>query len=145
MDIGYATARDKAGWWSLWQAYLDFYNQPLPDEISDLTFGRFLDPHEPMVLLVARDGDDIVGFAALVEHRSTWARNGYVYLEDLFVAESVRGKGAGRKLIEATVDHAKSRHCERVYWVTHDHNATARALYDKVASLPGLTTYFADM
>ena len=43
MDIGYATATDKAGWWPLWQAYLEFYNHPLPDEISDLTFGRCLD------------------------------------------------------------------------------------------------------
>lgn len=145
MDIGYATVGDKSGWWPLWQAYLDFYSHPLPDEISDLTFGRCLDLHEPMVMLVARDEGRVVGFAALVEHRSTWATNGYVYLEDLYVAESARGKGVGRKLIEATVDHAKSRHCERVYWVTHETNAQARALYDKVASLPGLTTYFANM
>jgi GNAT superfamily N-acetyltransferase len=80
-----------------------------------------------------------------VEHRSTWAKNGYLYLEDLFVADSVRRRGVGRKLIEATIEHAKSRHCERVYWVTHDTNVRARALYDKVASLPGLTTYFANM
>ncbi len=145
MDIGYATAKDKAGWWPLWQAYLDFYKHPLPDEISDLTFGRFLDPREPMVLLVARDEGDIVGFAAVVEHRSTWARTGYVYLEDLFVAESVRGKGVGRKLIEAVIQHAKDQHCERVYWVTNESNAQARLLYDQVADLPGVATYFARM
>ncbi len=144
MDIGYATAKDKAGWWPLWQAYLEFYKHPLPDEISDLTYGRCLDPHEPMVMLVARDGGTVLGFAALVEHRSTWAKTGYVYLEDLYVADSARGRGVGRKLIEAAVEHARRRHCERVYWVTHETNAQARLLYDKVASRPGLTTYFAN-
>ncbi|MBW8734849.1 MAG: GNAT family N-acetyltransferase [Asticcacaulis sp.] len=143
MDIGYATATDKAGWWPLWQAYLEFYRQPLPDAVSDLTFGRFLDPHEPMVLLVARDEGTIVGFAAVIEHRSTWAQTRYAYLEDLFVAESVRGKGVGRKLIAAVITHAKAGHCERVYWVTHDNNKQARALYDQMADQAGLVTYFA--
>lgn len=145
MDIGYATATDKAGWWPLWQAYLDFYGHPLPDAASDLTFGRFLDPHEPMVLLVAREQGQVVGFASVIEHRSTWARTCYAYLEDLFVADHARGRGVARKLIEGVVAHAKSEHCERVYWVTHEANTPARALYDKVAELPGLITYFARM
>jgi hypothetical protein len=31
--------------------------------------------------------------------------------------------------------------CTRVYWLTQEHNATARALYDKVAANSGFTVY----
>ncbi len=145
MDTRPATGQDKAAWLPLWQAYLVFYNHVLSDEITDQTWERFLDPAEPMALYVAVEGGRVVGFASLVVHRSTWAGTHYVYLEDLFVDETVRGKGVGRALIAAVVDHARSIAAERVYWVTHDHNATARALYDKVADLPGLVTYTARM
>ena len=62
IETAYATAHDKADWLPLWQAYLAFYKNPLPDDVTDLTFARFLDDREQMVLLVARDGDQMVGF-----------------------------------------------------------------------------------
>ena len=143
IETSYATVHDKAAWLPLWKAYLEFYKQPLPDEITELTYGRFLDGHEPMTLLVAKEGDTMLGFAALLEHRSTWARVGYVYLEDLFVTEAARGKGVGGKLIEAVKAHARSRDAERVHWVTHHYNQAARRLYDSVAAEQGFVTYFA--
>ncbi len=145
VEIAYVTVQDKADWLPLWQAYLDFYKNPLPDDITDLTFARFLDEREQMVMLVARDEGRMVGFATVIQHHSTWARQGYIYLEDLFVAQSVRGKGVGRKLIAAVVAHAQSEHCERVYWVTHHYNQAARRLYDSVAAEQGFVTYFAAM
>ena len=145
IETAYATAHDKADWLPLWQAYLAFYKNPLPDDVTDLTFARFLDDREQMVLLVARDGDQMVGFATVIQHHSTWAKHGYIYLEDLFVTEKVRGKGVGRKLIAAVVAHAQSEHCERVYWVTHHYNQTARRLYDSVAAEQGFVTYIAAM
>ena len=55
---------------------------------------------------------------------------------DLFVNSDVRGKGYGRKLINATAEAAQNRPggCLRVYWVTQHGNATARKLYDTLAS-----------
>lgn len=139
--INPVTVADKAEWLPLWQAYLDFYNNPLPDDLTDLTFDRFLDPAEPMGLFVARDGDRLVGFAAYLFHRSTWAREGYCYLEDLYVDEAARGQGVARALIEAVANAAKAKGATRLYWVTHDHNSRARSLYDKVADFPGLVNY----
>ncbi len=145
MDIRSATIGDKAAWLPLWQAYLAFYQHPLADEVTDLTWARFLDEDEPMRLYLAWEDGQVLGFAALVVHRSTWARRNYVYLEDLFVDAAARGKGAGRALIAAVVADGKAIGAERVYWVTHSHNAAARSLYDKVADLPGLITYTARM
>ncbi|EGF89231.1 acetyltransferase GNAT family protein [Asticcacaulis biprosthecium C19] len=141
MDIRAVTADDKAAWRPLWQAYLDFYNQPLPDAVTDLTFARFLDPEESMFMVVAHVDGAMVGFATYILHRSTWAKDGYCYLEDLYVDDKARGRGAARALIAAVTEDARSRGMGRLYWVTHDHNARARALYDKVADLTELVQY----
>ena len=145
MQVAAAKANDKAAWQSLWQGYLDFYHHSLAPEITDLTFERALDSHEPVFLVLARDGDHPVGFATFVLHRSTWTSTHYLYLEDLFVSEAARGTGAGRALIEHVIETGRQNGCERVYWVTQEGNAGARAVYDKLADMPGLVTYFARM
>jgi len=134
MQIAPATAEDKAEWLPLWRAYLDFYKQALDDEITDLTFARVLDDGESLNLLVAKEGGRIVGFATYVLHRSSWARDWYCYLEDLFVAEDVRGRGVARALIAAVAEAGKAKGAERLYWVTDEANKTAQALYHKLAT-----------
>jgi len=59
----------------------------------------------------------------------------------LFTAESERGKGVGRALIEAVYDRTKVAGSTRVYWLTHETNQTAMALYDKVAERSGFVVY----
>lgn len=67
------------------------------------------------------------------------------YLQDLFTAADVRGRGVARALIEAVVEFARERGCGRVYWMTHETNATARLLYDKVADNRGFIRYQIDL
>ena len=74
-------------------------------------------------------------------HRSTWTPGDYCYLQDLFTAEEERGAGIGRALIEAVYERAAAAGASRVYWLTHETNQTARALYDKVASRSGFIQY----
>ena len=62
-------------------------------------------------------------------------------LQDLFVAESARGQGAARALIDAVAEAARSRGASRLYWHTQDGNARARLLYDKVARFSGFIRY----
>ena len=134
MDIVAARDTDKQAWLPLWQAYLDFYSHTLPEGMTDLTFARFVDEAEPMGLLLAKEGEVVIGFATWILHHSTWAQVGYVYLEDLFVSDAARGKGAGRALIEALAVLAKDKGAGRLYWVTEAPNTTAQALYDKLAT-----------
>lgn len=142
MNVIPVTDADREVWLPLWQAYLRFYKQALPDEITELTFARFLDEAEPMGMLVAKDGDRMLGFAAWVMHRSTWAEAGYLYLEDLFVSDEARGKGVGRALIEAVADLAREKGAGRLYWFTDGPNVTAQALYDKLAERKDYLQYW---
>ncbi len=134
-------ASDRAQWAPLWAGYLDFYKSALPDDVTETTFQRFLDPSEPMFALVAEREGKLVSVVQCVLHRATWTKTHYCYLEDLFVAPDVRGGGVGRALIEAVYARADAAGATRVYWLTHETNATARTLYDKVATNAGFIQY----
>ena len=132
---------ERAAWNSLWAGYLTFYKTALPHQVSDLTWQRLHDPAEPIFILGAYAGGSLTGFVHYLFHRSTWAPHWYCYLEDLFVADDARGLGAGRKLIEAVCEKARIAGASRVYWMTHETNAQARRLYDKVADNLGFIQY----
>lgn len=134
-------AGDRAVWEPLWAGYLTFYGASVASATTDTTWGRLMDPAEPMHVLGAFADDTLVGIVHYIFHRSTWTVGNYCYLQDLFTAEAVRGKGAGRALIEAVYAAARETGASRVYWLTQEGNATARALYDTLADRPGFIQY----
>lgn len=134
-------ADERAGWEPLWRGYLDFYKASQTPEATDITWKRLLDPKEPMFALGAYVDGKLLGIVHYLYHRSTWTIGDYCYLQDLFVAEAARGQGLARALIEAVYAKAKEEGASRVYWNTHETNATARVLYDKVAERSGFIQY----
>ena len=128
---------DYAQWLPLWDGYNAFYCRAgataLPAEITAMTWSRFFDAYEPVHALVAESAGKLLGLVHYLFHRSTTLLGPTCYLQDLFTAEAARGKGVGRALIEAVYERAKAADCSRVYWLTHETNATARRLYDQVA------------
>jgi GNAT superfamily N-acetyltransferase len=137
------TKNDRPGWEELWAGYLDFYEAKMEPVVIEVTWSRLLDPAEPMFALVAEDIDthELIGLVHCVLHRGTWAIGNFCYLEDLFTAPAARNQGVGRALIEAVYARADELKCERVYWLTHESNATARRLYDQVAENRGFIQY----
>ncbi|MCS0461021.1 GNAT family N-acetyltransferase (plasmid) [Rhizobium sp. T1473] len=78
-----------------------------------------------------------MGSVHYVFHPSTWSLNDACYLQDLFVAPTMRG-GIGRALISHVCAEAAVAGSSRVYWQTQEDNAAAIALCDKVAERSGL-------
>ncbi|MCB5945968.1 GNAT family N-acetyltransferase [Acidocella sp. KAb 2-4] len=133
---------DKAQWAVLWQGYLEFYQVPdLAAEITETTWGRFFDPNEPVHALVAEEDGVLLGLVHYIFHRNTWCLENVCYLEDLFTASPARGQGVGRALIEAVYAKAREKKASRVYWLTHETNKTAQALYDRIADKTGFIQY----
>jgi GNAT superfamily N-acetyltransferase len=133
---------DRDRWLTLWAGYLSFYRAEIPDKVTQLTFERLRDGREGMLGLVATAPDDEpVGFAHLVFHSSTWATEGYCYLEDLYVHTSARGGDVSRALFDAVFAEARARGSERTYWHTQQFNGAARSLYDTVGRLTSMVEY----
>ncbi|WP_395671155.1 GNAT family N-acetyltransferase [Phenylobacterium sp.] len=146
IEIRPLTANDRAVWEPLWLGYQNFYEVVIPPEVSDVTFGRLLDPAEPMWCALAWDtdgpnGEEAVGHVHYIRHRTCWTAADTCYLQDLFVAPNRRAKGIGRKLIGHVYDAASKMGCSRVYWLTHETNTDAMKLYDQVADKPGFVQY----
>lgn len=128
------TPADRAEWAKLWAGYLEFYQHELSEAQTELTYSHFADESFPMWGVIARDeAGRAVGFVHWLTHPSTWTTDGYVYLEDLFVAADVRGGGVGRALIGHVTDWARAHGHPKVYWQTAYTNTPGRTLYDKVA------------
>ena len=136
---------DFAQWLPLWQGYNAFYGRSgasaLPAAITDTTWARFFEPSERVHALVAETDAGLLGLAHYLFHRSTTQIEPVCYLQDLFTAETRRGKGIGRRLIEAVAERARSGGATRVYWLTHESNSAARRLYDQLAQLSGFIVY----
>jgi GNAT superfamily N-acetyltransferase len=132
---------DHDAWLPLWKGYQAFYKADIPDDVSAFTWARFHDPDEPMFALGAFEGEVLVGITHYLFHRTCWAIERTCYLQDLFTAEAARGKSVGRALIEAVYAAAKLERCQRVYWQTHETNAEAQVLYNKVAERSGFIVY----
>ncbi len=132
---------ERADWEPLWKGYLDFYKASVPKQVYDTTWARLHDPAEPMWLLGAYVEGKLKGIVHYLYHRSCWTVGDYCYLQDLFVAEDARQHGLGRALIEAVYAKARADGASRVHWLTHETNATARALYDTLADRPGFIQY----
>lgn len=141
IDIRRVTADDHDAWLPLWQAYLRFYNTELPDSVTRSTWQRFLDPSEPTRAALAWDGDTAVGMVHFIYHRSNWSIENSCYLQDLLVVPQIRGTGVGRQLIEFVYDTARADGCAKVHWLTHETNATAIQLYERIAERPGFIQF----
>jgi len=133
-------AGDEQKWRALWADYLNFYKQPYSEELTAHLFATLLSDKGHFGLVAEKDGE-VIGFAHCLAHASTWSLADYCYLEDLFVASSLRGSGAGRALIEAIYKRADEMQWSRVYWHTDEGNQTARTLYDRLASLSDFVQY----
>lgn len=143
--IRFVTRADFSQWLPLWEGYNKFYDRfgktALSDEITQMTWARFFDAYEPVYAMVAEDEGRLVGLVHYIFHRSTISIAPTCYLQDLFTKEETRGKGIGRKLINAVYEQAKLAGLSRVYWHTHASNSTAMKLYDQVAEHSGFVVY----
>jgi len=140
---------DYERWLPLWEGYNAFYERAgptaLPAQITAATWGRFFDPAEPMHALVAESDGRLIGLVHYLFHRSTTLLAPICYLQDLFTSQESRGRGVGRALIEAVYRRAAGAGSARVYWQTHESNATARRLYDQLAQRSGFIVYRKDV
>lgn len=136
---------DYAQWRPLWDGYNAFYGRSgataLAEPITQAAWRRFLDSAEPVHALVAVHEGKVAGLAHYLYHRSTTRLHDVCYLQDLFTAPELRGRGIARRLIHSVYDAARANGCSRVYWHTQTTNGPGRALYDKVAGHYGFIVY----
>lgn len=84
--------------------------------------------------LVAEEGAGLVGFAIHYLIYSTFRTQPMMWLEDLFVPPSHRGRGIGRALLLATAREAARLGCWRLSWAVLEWNEPAIGFYESLGA-----------
>lgn len=133
---------DYEQWSSLYHGYRSFYKQSRSDEVVNTVWSWIHDEHHVTQALVAVSDTGVIGGLA---HHRRWPRpltgTTGLYLDDLFTRPDLRGNGIATLLIQALSDMAKEQGLSLVRWTTAQDNATARRVYDSVASATTWVTY----
>jgi ribosomal protein S18 acetylase RimI-like enzyme len=87
------------------------------------------------LLLVALDGDLVVGQCAAVLHRHP-DKPPELYVDELGVSPAWQRRGIGRELMRRILDEGRARGCEEAWLGTEPDNAAANALYAGLRGSP---------
>jgi GNAT superfamily N-acetyltransferase len=87
-------------------------------------------PSPTFGFFVAEDENLIKGIALYYWRYSTWTGK-RLYLEDIVVTASARGKGLGKLLFDRTMQHALDEQCTGMMWQVLDWNELAINFYKK--------------
>ena len=85
-------------------------------------------------LICEEDGKPI-GYAVYFYNYSTWLGKNGIYLEDLYITESKRGKGAGKALLKHIAKMAVNEGCGRFEWSCLDWNKPSRDFYESIGAV----------
>ena len=84
--------------------------------------------------VIARVGAEPAGFALFFHNFSTFLGRRGLYLEDLFVRPSFRGRAIGKSLLGYLAALAVERGCGRFEWQVLDWNKSARDFYERLGA-----------
>lgn len=87
-------------------------------------------PNPVYGFVVAEQEDKIVGMSMYYWRYSTW-KGKRIYLEDLIVTASMRGKGIGKLLFDETIEIGKAAGATGMMWQVLDWNEPAINFYKK--------------
>lgn len=132
INVAVIGEHDRMGWEVLWKGYQSHLGTILPDSAIEETWGKIITPEVPLVGLVAFVNQyQMAGLAHLSFSPSSWSRGDMCQIQDLFVAEHMRGCGAGHALMDEAFRQADKRRCSQVFWHLGRADIRAKMLMDK--------------
>ena len=133
-------ADERADWEPLWKGYWPSTRSSISDETTAVTWARLHDPAEPMERARRLSGRQALRHRALplpplvLDDRR-------LLLSPGSVRRRRRAQSRARTRADRRWKRGARRGASRVYWLTHETNTDARALYDRLAERSGFIQY----
>jgi ribosomal protein S18 acetylase RimI-like enzyme len=103
---------------------------PVPHELAARLAELIGGDHVTVLLARAQEAGTAVGVAVLRIQPSVWSPAREVYLAELYVVPSHRGRGHGRELITEALRIARERGADYAWVVTSEEDRRAQRLYE---------------
>lgn len=101
------------------------------DEIEKSIFA----PNSIVKALICEEEGVAIAYAVYFYNYSTWLGKNGIYLEDLYVSESKRKRGAGKALLKYLALKAVEENCGRFEWSCLDWNTPSREFYESFGAV----------
>lgn len=106
------------------------------DRIRHNLVGNMLGANSGVRLILALDGERAVGLASAAILYPAVRERGQLFLKELYVIASHRGRGIGTKLIRYLAAYALANNCVRLDWTVERDNQRALEFYAGLGSMP---------
>lgn len=90
--------------------------------------------HSGINVVAAYENSVVIGFATYSILYPAPKQSGQMYMKELFVSSSARGKGVGLRLIKYLARLAVDHHCQRLDWTAERSNPNAGAFYRSIGA-----------
>lgn len=122
---------DRAGWELLWQGYQKHLGAMVTDAMVEKTWSRLMKADVPLFGLAGViDTFRLAGFVHFSFAPSSWSPGPLCQMQDLFVAENLRGLGVGHQLVEGVFEESDKRRASQVFWHLPRSDFRAKLLLD---------------
>ena len=101
---------------------------------EELLHDGLFGPRPACEAIVGEENGEVVAFALFFHNFSTFLTKKGLYLEDLYVRQSHRGKGYGTQLLSRLAQIAVERQCGRFEWSVLDWNEPAIGFYQTMGA-----------
>jgi GNAT superfamily N-acetyltransferase len=132
MVVRPAEPEDRPQLLELIKGYFAFYHTPLPATAKVESFLDVLERDPGLGIQLVADADGrLQGFASLYACLDTLLADRILVMNDLFVDPSLRNRGVGAALFDASLAYATAHGYARLDWVTAADNHDGQRFYDR--------------
>lgn len=130
MEIKIASIEDVPQLCNLLQTLFTQEAEFTPNEaLQSAGLSRIINNSEVGDVVIAIENNEIMGMVVLLYTISTALGSIVAILEDMVVAENMRSKGVGTKILNFAVNLANSKGCQRITLLTDHNNLLAQKFY----------------
>jgi len=126
-----AERKDRPQLLDLIEGYFAFYRTPFATSKVEALLDLLEQDSGLGVQLVAEADGRLQGFASLYACVDTLVADRILVMNDLFVDPSLRNRGIGAALFDASLAYATAHRYARLDWVTAQDNRNAQRFYDR--------------
>jgi ribosomal protein S18 acetylase RimI-like enzyme len=106
------------------------YFEATPEKLAAVMFGE----SSYVNGFVAEDNGKLIAYALFYPNYATFRGQRGVYLEDLYISTTHRGRGIGEAMIRKIAQFAKQESCERIDFQVLEWNTPAIGFYEKLGA-----------